>query len=225
MKTFQEFLKENVQIGLAKYAYRVLSAGAKDALDQWETSGWVGGKLEQHVRANDDIAREIETAFAPIRAKLPPKIKLYRGMIRDENASHHHGRLLESWTDDKKVAEHFAGLRQAGTWNSYEYKIYSDHEIAKAVDTYNKTGFVTFDGYRYVRNKAHPEYFDIYDRNRQPLTDGSDLEDKLRTDNENRKELNDAQRSQGVILEKMVSRDRIVWITNNLNSKEYIVRV
>lgn len=219
-----EFL-ENVQIGLAKNAYRILSADAQAALDQWETSGWVGGAFEKHVRANDSVAREIEMAFAPIRAKLPSAVKLFRGMIKDSSSNHYHGRLLESWTDDRKVAEHFAGLRHAGSWKSTLYDIASNKEIFDAVERFYKTGFVTFGDYKYVRSKYDPNFFDIFDKNRNSIGDGEDLKSTLLRNNEEKRSLNADRMSKAVILEKSIPRERIVWITNNLNSKEYIVRI
>ncbi|AKE44693.1 hypothetical protein AU106_gp062 [Sinorhizobium phage phiM9] len=216
---------ENIQIGLAKNAYRILSSDAQTALDQWETSGWVGGALEKHFRANDMVAQEIELAFAPIRAKLPSAVKLYRGMVKDSNYNHYNGRLLESWTDDRKVAEHFAGLRHAGSWKSILYDIHSNKDIFDAVDRYEKTGFVMFDGYRYARSKQDPSMFDVFDRSRQPIGDGENLKKTLLSNNEDRKRFNADRLAKAVLIEKSIPRERIVWITNNLNSKEYIVRV
>lgn len=232
MKTFKEFLAESPQIGLAKTAYKSLSHDAKNAIDQWETSGWIGGALEKHFVANDHIAQEIEAAFAPIRHALPKMVKLYRGMQADTGHSDSYKtRHLESWTDDKKVAEHFAGLRtpehtdKGVTWHSNLYDEFTEDEIAKAVETFNKHGFVTFKGKRYMRNKDDPQYYNIYDRHRLYVADGDNIAADLRSHSRSIKEINKDKKDQAILVEKMISRDKIVWITNNTHSKEYIVHI
>lgn len=214
----------DIIIGLAKKAYSSLSHDAKKAIDDWETMNWTSGSLVQHIKANDDIAQEIEKAFEPVRNALPPKITLYRGVRLESGHSEWQNAYLESWTSDRRVAELFAGLRVGDSLKSTLYDIKTDEEIAKAIDQYEKTGFLKFDNHYYVRNKEYPEYYDIYDKNKNYITDGDNLERDLTRDNEEKKKLNSEKLEGSKVFEEEIDRDRIVWITNSLGSKEYIVK-
>lgn len=231
MKTYKELLAESPQIGMTKKAYASLSSEARQAIDAWETAGWVGGALEKHFLANDHVAQEIETAFAPIRKILPARVKLYRGIVHDSSSTSYKTRHLESWTDDKRVAEHFAGLREVEhqekgvKWRSNLYGEFTDAEIKKAVATYNKSGFVSFNGKKYVKNKDDPAYYNVFSKSNQFITDGDDLETELRSNNQSAKDSNKDKIEKGTVIESMISRDKIIWITNNNHSKEYIVYI
>ncbi len=210
---------------LAKIAYRNLSYQARSALDAWESANWHNGPLITHLRANDEIAQEIEQAFAPIRAQLPETITLYRGIMADDNYHTWKDALLSSWTPDRRVAELFAGLRAGKEWSSTLYTEVSDEEIENVVRKYEEKGFVKFRNRYYIRNKEQPEYYNIYDGSRQFVTDGDDLLRDLHRDNEWNKELNAEKNQRGTVFEEEISRDRVVWITNQLNCKEFIVRI
>lgn len=219
-----DFLVEKQYINLAKKAYDQLSDQAKVAIDQWEAANWTEGLLAKHISANDKIAQEIEKAFAPVKATLPDQIKLYRGIIKQEDYDSWKKATLESWTDDKRVAEHFAGLRQAHSWKSNLHNVETEEQIKKLVDQYEKTGFLKYQNKYYVRNKEQPQYYNIYDRNKQFVTDGDDLLADLTGDANWKQELNQTKQDKAFVYEEMISKDRIVWITNSVNCKEFIVK-
>ena len=219
-------LFESQQINLARKAYASLSHEARAAIDSWESMNWIGGALEQHVLAGDEVAQEIESAFAPVRATLPARVRLYRGYVPDAAWNRWQDKHLESLTSDRRVAEHFAGLRaRQNSRNSLLYDVPSDEEIKGAVDQYERRGYVKFGNRHYVRNREHPEYYNIYDRRREFVTDGDDLLASLKSDQAWMQQHNAERLSRGKLMERDIAREDIVWITNNLNSKEYIVRV
>lgn len=185
---------------------------------------WVGGPLEKHIRANDSVAKELQEAMKPILDSIKgDTVTLYRGTTTktlDEK------RLLQSWSSSEKVAKHFAGLSSSQVKDKpTTYKTYTEKEIDDAVEQFNKTGFVKFDGKYYKTDKKNPGYYNIYDKDRQFLTDGDNLKDDLMSDNNDKIESNKHRTKDAVVLKQTFDKDRIIWITNNLNSKEYIVRV
>lgn len=221
-----EILTESKAISLAMKAYANLSSAARYAIDSWEAANWHTGSLAKHIEANDDIAQEIETAFQPVRDSIPgDTIMLYRGIIPIQNYDDWKNRTLESWTSDKRVAEYFAGLRYRQTSKErYLYKILSNNEIDDIVRKYEKTGFVRFNNQYFLRNKENPKYYDIYDKDKQYLTDGDDLREHIEDEMSWRKEYNAEKLGQAQVFAEPIDKNKIVWITNNLNSKEFIVR-
>lgn len=221
-----EILTESKAISLAMKAYANLSSAARYAIDSWEAANWHTGNLAKHIEANDDIAQEIETAFQPVRDSIPgDTIMLYRGIIPIRNYDDWKNRTLESWTSDKRVAEYFAGLRYRQTSKErYLYKILSNNEIDDIVRKYEKTGFVRFNNQYFLRNKENPKYYDIYDKDKQYLTDGDDLREHIEDEMSWRKEYNAEKLGQAQVFAEPIDKNKIVWITNNLNSKEFIVR-
>lgn len=222
-----EFLTESLQISLAKKAYASLSPAAKHAIDSWEAVNWTGGELEQHVKANDEVAQEIEAAFKPVRDSIPDEtVMLYRGYVPSEAHTAWKDKTLESWTADRRVAEHFAGLRnRQDSKNTSLYDVATPVQIEQAVKKYDQTGYVKFRGNYYVRSKENPEFYNIYDRHKQHITDGDDIRADFESDADWGNQVNAAKLEKANILEKPIDKDRIIWITNNLGSKEYIVRV
>lgn len=221
-----ELLVESQAINLARKAYASLSPEAKSVIDAWESMNWIGGPLEQSVLAGDDIAQEIESAFEPVRAALPERVRLYRGYVPDAAWNSWQHKHLESWTSDRRVAEHFAGLRaRQDSRNSLLYDVPTDDQIQQAVGQYERTGYVRFGNHHYVRSRENPQYYNIYDRRRQHVTDGDDLLSSLKSDQEWMQHSNDQRQGRSRLIERDIPREDIVWITNNLNSKEYIVRV
>lgn len=210
--------------GMMKVAYAHLSGDAKRAIDEWETSNWTGGSLEEHISANDDVAQEIEAAFAPIRQHLPDTISLYRGIIVDDSYKGWEKGILHSWTSDSRTAELFAGLRYGKKWKSLLQKVLSDAEIAKMVAQYERTGFLKTESYYFIRNKEAPQYYNIYSKYKSFITDGDDLAEKLHSDNDWIEERNEKLKNSAKIFHEEIPRERIVWITNQLNCKEFIVR-
>lgn len=209
---------------MAKAARAGLSTEAKSAIDAWETVNWTGGALEQHIGANDAVAREIEAAFAPIRATLPPKVVLYRGIVKDGSYKGWDKALLQSWTSDRRTAELFAGLRHGSEWSSLLHDEITDDQINAAIAQYQRTGFVKFFNRYYVRNKEHPRYYNIYDRHKQFITDGDDLAHDLLRTQQDRAQSNREQHDRSHVFEEEIERERIIWVTNALNCKEFLVR-
>lgn len=225
-----ELLTENKQIALAKKAYASLSFEAKDAIDSWESSNWIGGPLEKHIVANDAVAQEIDRAFQPVRDSIPGNtVRLYRGIrTRDEEHNRHlKYRVLESWTSDRRVAEYFANLRtdQDETGDSKLYDVPSINDVKKAIAQYKAKGYVKFANRYYLRNKKHPQYYNIYNRYKAFITDGDNIERELMDLYNDAIQYNKEINDEGQVLERNVDKNKIVWITNNLNSKEYIVRI
>jgi hypothetical protein len=225
-----EIIIESKQIALAKKAYALLSLDAKHAIDSWETSNWIGGPLEKHVKANDEIAQEIERAFKPVRDSIPGNtVKLYRGVQNqdEEHNQHLKNRILESWSSERSVAEYFAGLRTQQTKNgrSLMKQIPTAQEIDQAVAQYNAKGYLNFRGKYYLRNKDNPGLYNIYDRNKQYVTDGDDIRNDLTYWLKDDEKWNEKKKKKSTVIEKDINKNQIIWITNNLNSKEYIVRV
>ena len=210
--------------GLAKKAYASLGHQAQNAIANWETVNWTEGDLATHIKNNDDIAAEIEAAFAPVRAALPPKVSLYRGIIRDGSFTTWQKGILESWSSDKRVAEHFAGLRTSKEWKEKLKKVRSEAEIDQLVAKYEASGFLKIDGRYYVRNREHPQYYNIYNSRKSFITDGDDLKKDLMSDSEWNEQYNQDLLSKAEVFSSEIDRDRVVWITNSLGSKEFIVR-
>jgi hypothetical protein len=223
----KELLSESNVLSLAKKAYEILSPDAKHAIDKWESHDWIGGDLENHIRANDSIAHEIEAAFKPVRDSIPGDfILLYRGYIPDAHATGWRNRYLESWSLDKRVAEYFGGLRKDQTSNERNlYHVPTPADIETAIKTYEKSGFVKFMNHYYVRNKENSDYYNIFDKNRQFVTDGDNLRRDLTRDVQHRTDRNRDRLESSIVLSEKIDKNRIVWITNRLNSKEFIVRV
>jgi hypothetical protein len=230
---FKSFLNERAEIGLAKKAFVTLSSPAKSAIDEWERAGWEHGRLVKSLNANDKIAEEIYTTFAPIREKMKKvygsKIKLYRGIILD-NTQYDKNKKYESWTSDKKIAEVFAGYRRFDIQKkhpSFFAEPISNDDIKKAMSSFKKLGFTTFLGMKYAINKKYPEFYNIYDRNRQFVTDGDtdDLENKFKKKQKEIETFNKERLKGGKVFEKTFDIDSIVWISNSLDSKEFIVKV
>jgi len=223
-------LEESLQIGLAKKAWASLSDTAKAAINAWESTNWTGGALEEHVKANDEVAQEIATAIAPVLASIGSSIKLYRGERKSEWDSS--VKFLESWTTDLKVAEHFAGLRTS-SWKPLIKPVLSDESIQKAIHQLDTRGYVKVGQHKYVKKptpdwpegwpKSKGTYYHIYSGS-EFITDGDDLEEALRDKQEWNRDHNEKLLSKAIIREEQIEVGRIIWITNNLDSKEFIIR-
>jgi hypothetical protein len=210
--------------GLIKIARAKLTPVALRAIDEWESSNWHTGKLVAHIKANDEVAQNIEMAFAPVRDRLPETITLYRGIIIDPEFKSWEKGILDSWSSDVRTAELFAGLRYGEKWTSQLETVLTDDQIAEMVARYERTGFLKTRSYYFIRNKEMPQYYNIFSRDKSFLTDGDDLAEKLHSDNDWIKERNEKLKSKSKVFHEEVDRDRVVWITNQLNCKEFIVR-
>ena len=230
-------LFESFEINLSKKIFATLSADAKNAIDRWESTNWTDGPLEKAIKSNDSIAKELYEAFTPIRNLLKRKgnsIKLYRG-VSNNHEEFDKKKFLFSWTDDEKVAEHFAG-RRTTNWKKLVNEPITDEQIQHAVKEYNKRGFVSFRSKLYIRDKNGDDLKDfsgnvvgamnIYTKDRNHITGvyGNELESLLKDDQDYINEYNQKLLSRGKVLVKMIPVNDIIWLTNNLNSKEYIVK-
>lgn len=221
---YEAIVTESLEISLAKKAWNGLSDEAKESILAWERAMWVDGPLERHIKANDSVAKELQAAMKPILDSIKgDTVTLYRGTT--ENTLNEK-RFLQSWTSSEKVAKHFAGLSSSQVKDKPNvYKTHTEQEIEDAVEKFNKTGFLKFDNKYYILDKKNPGYYNIYDRDREFLTDGDDLKEDLISDNNDKIELNNRKTKGKIVLKQTFDKNRIIWITNNLNSKEYIVRV
>ncbi len=207
--------------GLVKKAYAGLSAQARDAVDAWNTN-WSTGALEKAFQENNSVAKEIRAAFAPARAKLREiygdTVPLYRGESGRRGEPSADTRKLFSWTPLPKVAKQFAADSLAPSPAPV-----TDAQIADALAQYEKAGFVTFRGTKYKRNNESPEYFDIYDRDNNYITDGDNLAETLAE----RKESIDARIAElkdAPAYFSMIPVDKLIWIPQgeNLSQPEII---
>lgn len=209
-------------IAAVKKAKMSLPFDAEHVIDNWQRANWSTSKLEKAYSGNgyEEMKNAIDTAFYPVRQVLRTvygdTVPLYRGeKIYDQ--SKRENRILYSWTADASIAKQFSNTH-------VKYNELTDEQIKKAVDSYNKTGFTQIGNRRYLRDKEHPEYFLIYDKNRQVITDGDDLEEYLRNIQAQQRERNKEYSNAGQVIQANVPIDDIIWITNDLNSKEFICK-
>lgn len=222
---FYNWLNENKEISMSKKIWNTLSNKAKYYINEWEAVGWHKNNLSKSFKNNDEIAKEIIQKFTPIRNYLKEKygktIKLYRGMIKSSNNKNS---ILLSWTSDKKVAEHFAGLRSPGDWKLLLKKEISDKEINDAIKKLHSKGYTFFKDYKYILDKNDPTSVHVYFKNNYLTTDYTKyLIDNFKEQQEDVQKHNKKLLDKAIIIEKNIDIDKIVWITNNLNSKEFIV--
>lgn len=207
--------------GMAKQAYASLGFRAKDAVDTWNVN-WSTGALEKAFQQGGPIADEIRAAFAPVRERLHAiygdTMPLYRGEGASDGTSAP-GRKLFSWSPIDSLAERFAENRHGPRPKSI-----TDEEIARVVDQYDRTGFATFRNKKFKRNNESPEYFDIYDKHNEMITDGDDLAELLRGDQKHIAERLDELKAKGSVYKAEVPIDDIVWIPvgANLAHPEFI---
>jgi hypothetical protein len=224
MQTFSQFITESIQVGMAKKAWNSLSYEAKSAIEDWESMNWNNGPLVRHIKANDAVAQEIERAFQPIRDSFKTKtIKLYRGVQLDGEFDQD-SKYLYSWTLKRKEAEYFAGRASRSGRIRYNEPL-TDTEIAALYKQFASTGYIKYRQNKYVRSRSNPKYYNIYS-GREMVTDGNfpeDFMETLKNDQEwdtSRKE----KYTKGIVLERDIPVDKIVWISNNLGSLEFIVK-
>ena len=231
---------------LVRKADSELTDAAADAIDRFvgvqpgamDRGDWGGVMLSQRLEdayskdpspAGLEIRRQLDAAFAPVRAELRARfgdhITLYRG--QGEISKDASPRTTLSWTSDPRVAAWFAGIDP----RVMKIKPITDDEIRAALETYAKTGKVKFQGKTYVRTETPTDdpnadefYYDIYDRDGEMLTDGDDLEQQFRDEQEWHRELIDKRNKK---LEKVVKAeipiDDIIWITDCAGQSEFIL--
>lgn len=205
-------------------AKKSLSLSAKHAIDQWQASNWDSGALDAAYRINNPLADEITHAFAPVARVIADKygstITLYRGQREFEVNELNNNRVLFSWTADPAVAKHFAHN------TAVMYPEITPDEITKALHKFQTRGFVQIADRVFMRSKDDPEYYIIY-RNHAYVTDG--LVDNLASDLKNiaQDRVNDNAKisARGRVVTAKVPISLIVWVANDLNSKEFIVKL
>lgn len=212
-----------ILVNMSRKAYNALSYEAQYALSEWETANWDVGRLNDSHQKGTDIIKEINAAFAPIRAKMRElfgdTIKLHRGQRHFSDDEMSTSRELFSFSFDENVAKSFAHGKAVPPPPTKE-------EVDKAVAQYQRTGFVKFGSRKYKRSREYPGYYDIYYTNNTLESDGhleDDLADRLHNYRKYLEEYRDKRESQGDVHTIDVPVDKIVWLTNRLNSKEFIV--
>jgi hypothetical protein len=222
----QERQEKNVSlarvISAAKKAKEQLSYDGSIAIQQWQSSGWDTGPLEQAFRSHTPLAQEITTVGQGIRDALHSAfgntITLYRGQRNYEQHELTANRILFSWTSDTRVATSFAH-------NAKLTREISDEEIRQAIDQYKRLGWCKFGGYRYKKIPDAPGYYMIYGK-RETITDGDEdsMEEDFKRDQAERLSYNKRVKEQGQVVKADIPVDLIVWVTNDLNCKEFIVK-
>lgn len=235
MQSFTQFLAESQEINLARKAVRTLSSQAREAIEDWERSGWHTGALTGSFRAGSGVIEEISAAFEPIRQYMKRKhgthITLYRGLQHGDYEGWKVG-VLQSWTTDINVAKHFAGhvgYKRGGRWKQarpYALPPVSDAKVNEIIDNFNKRGFAKFGPHKYIISRTNPKYYNIYDRDNEMVTDGDThrFADAVRKWQKERAEDHAKIQNRGKVITRSVLIDDIVWITNELDCKEFIVR-
>jgi hypothetical protein len=200
---------------IARRAEAQLSVAALHAVEQWQQANWTTGPLTKAYASQSKVMQEITQAFAPVRAAIEnefgPTVRLYRGHKAGQIA----GRQLYSWSAHPKKAQQFIGGKPLRIW--------SDAEIEAMIAKYERTGFVRVGNRRFVRMKDNPEFYLIYDRHNQVITDGDDLRADILSMNADRQDYNDRLSQQGRLLSADIPVDRIVWMPANALSMELIV--
>lgn len=205
---------------LAIQAYSKLGVMARDAVDHWNVN-WSTGRLEESFRKDNEIAQEIRAAFEPVRKKLREvygeTVPAFRGEHDWGSASKPdvEGRALLSWSPIKHIAVNYALNSLHG-----EPKRITDEQITEAVAKYEATGYVKFRGNHYVRMKDDPDYYNIFDRYRQHVTDGDDLADSLRSDQGYIDERIADMKENSATYFAEIPVDDIVWVPVGANLKQ-----
>lgn len=207
-------------INAANKASKSLSYDAKKAIEDWQYANWDRSKMQQSYHDKDGLFHEIQQAFEPVKSVLKQlfgdTIRLHRGQrhIKDEDKSQN--RPLFSFSFDEQVAKDFAHGKLD--------KESSEEDIDAAVKQFERTGFTTFRGQKFKKTD-NPKYYNIYDRRNDFVTDGvvAQLRDDLAKIAQHATSYNDERRARGSVHTIDVPIDKIFWVTNDLNSKEFIV--
>lgn len=202
---------------LAKRAQAGLSHEARMSVEAWNVN-WSTGRLEEAFQKDSAVAYEIRAAFEPVRAKLRElygdTVPLYRGEKAGPEESEA-GRKLFSWTPVAGLARQFA--------MNYTHDVppaINDNAIKQALAEYERTGFVSFRGYKYKRSNEYPGYYDIYDQRNNYVTDGDDLQAHLRSGQADRDEHIADLKARGHVYQAHVPVDDLVWIPVGANLHE-----
>jgi hypothetical protein len=173
------------------------------------------------------IRQQIDTAMAPVKAALSSRFGRVITLYRAQRDVGDQDRSTLSWTSDPRVAAHFAGVEP---WEM-KLKQITDQDIAAALEQYHRTGKVKWQGKTYVRTDEPTDdpdldqyYYEIYDRSGDMITDGDDLAQQFREDQQYHQELL-AKKSAKLagILTATIPIDDIIWITDRAGQSEFIL--
>ena len=175
---FYEFFRESKEVNMSIKIRKTLSYEAERLLDNWQHYDFSeDSQLVKAIQSNSNAAKELYSAFEPVRRYLKARngttIKLYRGVIGRYDPTQ--DTFLSSWSSNSKDAEMFANKRDLDGHNMIPKQI-TDAEVSSAIKKFNQTGYTTFLGKKYMLNKKDPEFYNIYDRNNQYITDGDTVE-------------------------------------------------
>lgn len=205
-------------------AERSLGYEAQTALERWLSYNWTDSKLSKDFQAGrtgtfDEIYRAAEPVRQEIRRVYGDSVLLYRGMKHQTPGEGYDmsDKRLYSWTFDEKVADGYAFPNR-----KWEHKPLTDEQIDQFVARYEEVGFVQVGGHYYKRNARYPDFYDIYDRNRQHVTDGDDLRAELKSTQSDREEMVADNLSKGAVAAKQIPVQDIVWLATT-SEKEVIV--
>ncbi len=208
----------------ARKAEKTLSTDARDALERWLSFNWTTGDLSKDFKdGRGGTFAEVYQAFEPVRNEIRrvygDAVLLYRGMKNNRPREGYDisDNRLYSWTFDEKVADGYAYPNP-----KWEHRPLSSQQIDALVNRYNQVGFVQYAGRYYKRSKDYPEFYDIYDRNHQFVTDGDDIRKEIEDSESYKQEMIAANAAKGQVAAKRIPVEDIVWLAAN-SEKEAIV--
>jgi hypothetical protein len=201
-------------ISLTNKISKDLPAGIEAALETWGY-GVIG---QNNPLENQTVVSQLSQYFAPVRELLKQlfgsHITLYRGEIDRTSDVGRENKLLYSWSADPGTAAEYA---------RHYVKIdeFTDGDITRAIQQYNKTGYAKFAYYFLARLKEDPEYFNLY-QNRELIGEfhNDEILDTLEEIQHTAKQHNLSRKNNGTVYKKSISIDDIVWIGNAANYKE-----
>lgn len=227
---YTEILTEGPErnVGLGKIVAASIKAKAnlgpegRHAIDAWNVN-WDTGSLEKAYQANSALTLEVDQAFAPVRKALQatygPTITLYRGQRNYKTEDLTPNRVLFSWTSDINVATKFA-------INKRLMREFTDAEVTQAIQQFHRAGFCKFAGHTFKLMRTDPDYYMIY-KGQEEITDGdvASIEQDFKDEQAERVAYNQKAKENGTVMSEDVDINLIVWMTNELNCKEFIVKL
>jgi len=228
MKSFIQYLNEEKKINWSKIDshYKNLPNNLKSHIDKWigispndVKSGAEGGimdskSLEKNWKAVHKANHKIRQELKQTHGKT---LTVFRGIGKNGKQK---SRILDSYTTNRKVAEHFAG------GGSKSLKPYSERDIKHHENKLNKSGRTKIGNKHLVHVKDNGEkYISLQDDTGNEITDVPSVRDHIKTSNEfihrHNKRIKDARSRVEV---KQIPINRIVHATNHMNQQEIIVK-
>jgi GNAT superfamily N-acetyltransferase len=209
-----------VIIPMMREAEASLSPEAKRAVDSFQMGVYSEARLNA-IESDEVIRAEVEEAFDPVREILRQwfgdEVRLYRVQDKTPTGT----RKVLSWSFSPEARG------GAGEFKRPERPLVTEAGIEKIIGQLRDKGHVSHRGERYVRSKLapeYPEYFMIYDRNGNVVTDLTSLDDlreHIRWDNSFEMEQRDESRK--AMYAANVPVEQIKWIMANAISVEALV--